>query len=74
LPNKSFKAPVALSFTVFLISSLGVVLVFEVSVQINFELERVILGFGESIKIIQPTKLKKKIIHKLRIAYKNYEE
>ncbi|MBP7357575.1 MAG: WYL domain-containing protein [Cloacibacterium sp.] len=48
--------------------------VFKISVQINFELERVILGFGESIKIIQPTKLKKKIIHKLRIAYKNYEE
>ena len=36
--------------------------VFKISVQINFELERVILGFGESIKIIQPTKLKKKII------------
>lgn len=48
--------------------------VFKISVQINFELERVILGFGESIKIVQPTKLKKKIIHKLRIAYKNYEE
>ncbi|MPL64093.1 hypothetical protein SDC9_09744 [bioreactor metagenome] len=48
--------------------------VFKISVQINFELERVILGFGESIKIIQPTKLKKRIIHKLRIAYKNYEE
>ncbi|PPZ91616.1 WYL domain-containing protein [Cloacibacterium normanense] len=48
--------------------------VFKISVQINFELERVILGFGESIKIIQPTKLKRKIIHKLRIAYKNYEE
>ena len=48
--------------------------VFKISVQINFELERVILGFGESIKIIQPTKLRKRIIHKLRIAYKNYEE
>lgn len=48
--------------------------VFKISVQINFELERVILGFGESIKIIQPSKLKRKIIHKLRIAYKNYEE
>ncbi len=35
--------------------------VFKISVQINFELERVILGFGESIKIIQPTKLKKKV-------------
>ena len=48
--------------------------VFKISVQINFELEIVILGFGDSIKIIQPSKLKKKIIHKLRIAYKNYEE
>lgn len=48
--------------------------VFKISVQINFELERVILGFGESIKIIQPTKLSKRIMHKLRIAYKNYEE
>lgn len=48
--------------------------VFKISVQINFELERVILGFGESIKIIQPTKLRKRIMHKLRIAYKNYEE
>ena len=48
--------------------------VVKIAVQINFELERVILGFGESIKIIQPTKLRKRIMHKLRIAYKNYEE
>lgn len=48
--------------------------VFKISVQINFELERVILGFGESIKIIQPNKLKKRILHKLKIAFENYKE
>lgn len=48
--------------------------IFKICVQINFELERVILGFGESIKILQPTKLKNRILYKLYKAVKNYEE
>ncbi|MBU2945731.1 helix-turn-helix transcriptional regulator [Zobellia uliginosa] len=36
-----------------------------IKVKINFELERLILGFGEAIKVIQPERLRKRIAKKL---------
>ncbi len=46
---------------------------FNILVQINFELERLILGFGDSIKVIKPELLKRRIKQKLNRAAKNYE-
>lgn len=43
-----------------------------IKVKINYELERVILGFGESMKVIQPERLKKRINYKLRTALALY--
>lgn len=40
----------------------------------NFELERLILGFGESIEVLKPKKLRSSIHYKLNKASKNYEE
>lgn len=45
-----------------------------VCLKINYEFERLILGFGEGIKIIAPEKLQKRIKYKLMQALKNYEE
>lgn len=39
---------------------------------VNFELERLILGFGESIEVIKPVNLRRRIIKKLKEALKNY--
>ncbi len=46
--------------------------VFNIFVQINFELERVLLGFGESIEVLKPEKLRKRIHQKLKNAVKLY--
>lgn len=46
--------------------------VFNIFVQINFELERLILGFGESIEVIKPQKLRNRIFEKLKKASANY--
>ncbi|BAO75725.1 helix-turn-helix transcriptional regulator [Winogradskyella sp. PG-2] len=48
-------------------------IIFNVLVQINFEFERLILGFGESIKVIKPIKLRERMQKKLRAAILNYE-
>lgn len=40
----------------------------------NFELEKEILGFGESIKVLAPESLKRRINERLGKAVKNYEE
>lgn len=40
---------------------------------INYELERLILGFGEGIKVIQPEKLKNRMIQKLQKSLIQYE-
>ena len=37
-------------------------IIFEIKVQLNFELERELLGFGASLKVLAPEKLRKKII------------
>lgn len=46
--------------------------IFNVFVQINYELERMILGFGDSIEVIKPDKLRNRILGKLHRAIKNY--
>ena len=48
--------------------------IFNIFVKINFELERMILGFGDSIKVIKPKKLRERIHSKLQKANKLYEK
>ena len=40
----------------------------------NFEIERLILGFGESIEVLKPKKLRDRIQWKLKQAYQNYQK
>lgn len=47
--------------------------IFNIFVQINFELERKILGFGELIEILKPEKFRNRILGKLHHAVKNYK-
>lgn len=47
---------------------------FKICVQLNFELERMILGMGELITVLKPEKLKKRIKKSLMAAYENYSE
>ena len=48
--------------------------IFRICVQLNFELERMILGMGESITVLKPLKLRERIANSLRIAVKNYKD
>ncbi len=48
-------------------------LIFNILVQINYELERLILGFGESLEVLKPLKLRKRILYKQKASVKNYE-
>ena len=41
-------------------------------VHINYELERLILGFGEAIEVIAPPLLRKRIQKKIKAAASNY--
>lgn len=45
---------------------------FQISVQLNYELERMILGFGGSITVLAPKQLKKSILKNLKCALENY--
>ena len=47
-------------------------IVVSVFLHINFELERLILGFGDSIKVLKPRLLRKRILGKLERSIKNY--
>lgn len=47
--------------------------VFNIFVQINFELERLILGFGDAIEVLKPEKLRNRILKKLQISVSHYE-
>ncbi|MFV0541546.1 MAG: helix-turn-helix transcriptional regulator [Aestuariibaculum sp.] len=47
--------------------------VFNIFVQINYELERLILGFGESLEVLKPRKLRNRILFKQKLAVRNYE-
>ena len=40
----------------------------------NFELERLLLGFGEAMEVLQPEKLRNRIAEKLRNAAQKYSE
>ncbi|MBC7850636.1 MAG: phytanoyl-CoA dioxygenase family protein, partial [Chitinophagaceae bacterium] len=46
---------------------------FSLDVQLNFELEREILGFGDHIKVIAPERLKKRIKDTLESAFDRYQ-
>ena len=46
--------------------------IFNILVQVNFELERMILGFGDSIEIQKPERLRKRMIDKLQKSIKKY--
>ena len=48
--------------------------IFNILVQINYELERKFLGFGDSIEIQKPKRLRKRIIEKLYKAVNNYKD
>ena len=48
--------------------------VFNIFVQINFELERLILGFGETIEVLKPKKLRDRMLKKLKKSVENYSE
>jgi len=48
--------------------------VFHILVQINFELERLILGFGDSIKVMRPERLRKRMKQKLEKAVGFYKD
>jgi len=47
---------------------------FKICVQLNFELERMILGMGEFLTVLAPRKLKQRIAKSIRIAYSNYQD
>ncbi|PKH52204.1 WYL domain-containing protein [Tenacibaculum sp. Bg11-29] len=46
--------------------------IFNILVQINYELERMILGFGDAIEIQKPEKLRNRMITKLQNAVSRY--
>lgn len=48
--------------------------VFKICVQLNFELERMILGMGEFLTVLGPRKLKHRIANSIRIANSNYQQ
>jgi len=46
---------------------------FKICVQINFELERLLLGFGDSLIVHKPRKLRMKMEEKFKIGSENYQ-
>ncbi|WP_460220314.1 helix-turn-helix transcriptional regulator [Psychroserpens sp. MEBiC05023] len=48
--------------------------IFNILVQVNFELERLILGFGETIEVIKPQALRDRILKKLKKSVSNYSD
>ena len=48
--------------------------IFSISVTWNFELEREILGFGESIVVLSPKRLRNKINHRIKKMGERYEK
>ncbi|MFC7345927.1 helix-turn-helix transcriptional regulator [Chryseobacterium zhengzhouense] len=47
--------------------------VFKICVQLNYELERLLLGFGECLTVYKPKKLRMRLQEKFAAAKKNYE-
>ncbi len=48
-------------------------IIIQICVQLNFELEKEILGFGEGMKVLSPEKLKKRIFYRMNKGVHNYE-
>lgn len=48
--------------------------IIQIKVHLNFELERLILGFGDAIEVLQPKQLRKRIKKKMSSAFKMYQE
>ncbi|RAJ04289.1 putative DNA-binding transcriptional regulator YafY [Chitinophaga skermanii] len=48
-------------------------IVIQLEVQINYELEKEILGFGDGMIVIAPGMLKRKISERMKLGYLNYE-
>ncbi len=48
--------------------------IFNIFVQINFEMERMILGFGDSIAVLKPEKLRKRMADKMERASSLYKK
>lgn len=46
--------------------------VFKICVQFNYELERLLLGFGDSLRVIQPLHLRRRMIQKFNRALRQY--
>ncbi len=49
----------------------GVLITLEV--KLNFELEREIIGYGQSIKVLEPQKLRNRVLYKLKMMLALYE-
>lgn len=47
---------------------------FQIFVNLNFELERLILGFGESIEVLKPRNLRQRIKRKTALAARIYQK
>jgi predicted DNA-binding transcriptional regulator YafY len=47
--------------------------IFKICVQLNYELERLLLGFGESLIVHKPRKLRLRLEEKFKAGTKNYE-
>lgn len=47
--------------------------IIQINVHLNFELERLILGFGDSIEVLKPRQLRNRIKKKLKNAAQQYE-
>ena len=48
-------------------------IIFNVFVQINFELERLLLGFGDSLVVMKPRRLRQRMLRKLNTSIQLYE-
>lgn len=49
-------------------------IIINIRVQINFELERVILGFCDGVRVLAPEHLKKRILQKMKKCMESYEQ
>ncbi|MEL6924013.1 MAG: WYL domain-containing protein [Bacteroidota bacterium] len=47
---------------------------FSIKVIPNFELERLLLGFGESLEVLQPARLRRRMQEKFKIALTKYQQ
>jgi len=45
----------------------------ELYLHLNLELERLIMGFGDAIEVLEPPRLRKRVQERLRRAYENYK-